>query len=1188
MAANAENRLKGDAPFLTEKPESYILQQCLDVVTTFTEFSNLTFRLSRTCKDVEVMTVYRNQLQGVFGPPLDPITLTIDPNGRCLVSILFKPVQRVSLASGNNGGLDILSLIAVLRLIAGKGFLLCPGIPEKVLMGRASGRYVECHRAPFKRFQSPQCPVYYQKKVEQEQASSPSPSVFKMCPQCRQVATTVLKLPPVSQVPRGGTTQNLVNLEKLSDQTQNAMVQFHNVPTQSRPTSDHKTEPESYRLLPAPLLSLPVGIGGAPIQSSGSNDPLRNLVVSNPQQQNTVLSTSSPGTVAVVHNLKRSSSEPKGQRLPDDVLRSHFSSRSPTTTEALRNVLQKRIKLDVSKPQEAEKTAGKDIKNRKGNRNICRICKKLFSSPANLLNHLQRHEGFSGSLSKPLTAKLSAGRQNSSAVLRRMVLWGAKTHSNRKKNSPLSGTSLRLFMKCLNNLMSTQNNLVSCSKNSIKQNKRTSRGSKNKKHKVDNTKASVESQTHEITERPSLSRSSSGLSAMQTLLEAAAIAGINSGSLSSAEDYDAETASYTTSPHSTLSSSGLEGSETKQHRKSPRIASRLKKKKELANSVPSITSPGTSVGWPKAMQPEKLSEPGHLTNLDLLSSVSLDLEKRSPIVSSSPHASAVSLPQPVTVSNTLLKMPQNTSIEAQFGGPPPLLFAQPGKDGKLPSWVPQSNAKQALNVMLPQSVSVFNDSIVSGNEAAKVTGQTPDCGAMDLTKPKLLKEVLPGLISTLDQPNKVNNVPLMNLPKPIPSSEPDNIPVQVLMNSGSVCQQQIPNQSLIPRLPGIVSMNKLSDVSLQSRMYASARDYKMDKKSLLSGPQIHAMVASRGGASKPGSDEIQCGYKWSGSGGQVKERTQMVRELVPQDVMASYLNKQFMQPQVSHPTVPVQQDIPQRPILPEPKGPRLMPRSVLGAVRTLLPQHLKSLPKFPSPNVAGDEVSCQVALNLTTARQKGKEANPRGKSATRPKRQSRKGGSAAQAQLPVNIPEIEIPSPIAVPSTMESAGQSYHLQGSGVTLSCTFSSPSLAAILQEKKEPTSSSSVAAILQQPAATSSNSVCVKASIKASSLATHGLNNGSRTYSNSAGGLDRAGSQQDTMKFESHGTPSPRDDGCVILSLPIKPERSDSGNRERHGEREGSASPGNLVVDLPTDPTVAATGHGHTVVKQETPIP
>ncbi|KAK3770371.1 hypothetical protein RRG08_028269 [Elysia crispata] len=1182
MAVNLEKHVKADAPFQSEKSKSYILQQCLNVITTFAEFSNLTYRVSRTCKDVEVMTIYRDKLLGVFGPALEPVTLTIDPSGRCLVSILFKPVQRVSLVSGNTEGLDILSLLEVLRMIAGKGFLFCPGIPEKVLVGKVCGKYIECHRAPFKRYQSPQCPVYYKMRTEEQEAGSSTQGMFKMCPQCKQVATIILRLPPASHTVRGGATQSVLGAEKISAnsmaQISNAAPGGMNAPAQFKyivptPESGH------FKLSSAPLLSLPAGVGNS-TQSSTSADierphTMSNVIVAYPHQQQAeqqgLLDDGS-------HNLKRSSSESQGQNLSEEAIASLLSARSPTTAETLRNVLlQKRIRLDLSKAQGNEKVTSKQLKN-KNKKNMCRICKKIFSSPANLLNHLQRHEGFSGSLPKPLKAKLLSGRQNSSSALMRMVLRGAKTHLSSKKKIAVSETSLRLFMKCLNNLMTSQNSSTSSSARFLRQ--KTPRNiSKNKKLKEKKPEILSEGQKYDTKERPSLSRSSSGLSAMQTLLEAAAIAGINSGNLPSTEDYDAETASYNTSPKLANDSVALESPETKQHRKSPRIASRLKKK-ELGISTSSSVSPVTSVAW---AQPEKLTEPGHLTNLDLLSSVSLDMEKRKPVVSSPSISSPVSLSQPVSFSNSLLKMPsQGNAIDPKFGGPPPLLFAKPGKDGKLPSWVSQSNSVPQLDIMLPQPVTLFSGTVVT--ETNKAQELTPDCGAMDLTKPKSLSEdTATGLMNILGQSNMVVGEPPKKFQKLLSSGGSHNIPVDVLMHD-SIGPRQIPSQSSLPKLPGVVSMNKVSDASLQNRMYASARDYKMDKKlSSLSGRQIQAMIANRGNVSKPGSDEIQCGYKWSGSGGQVKERTQMVRELVPQDVMATYLNKQFLQPPGTRPPGPMLQEVPTYPVLPDPKSPKPLPRLAVGATRAFLPQHLKSLPKFPSPTSPGDEVSCQVALNLTTARQKTKDASPRGKASTRSKRQTRKNNQAAQASVAACISETELPSPTAVSSSMSSAGQSYQLQGSGVTLSCTFSSPSLAAILQNKKEP--SPSVAAILQHPTTTSSNSVSVTASIKASAVTAHGLNNDRRPHLNSSDEPLKTGSQN-TMKFEPPNISSPDDDECVILSLPIKHERRESQNRERV-EREGSASPGNLVVDLQTDSSPAVTSYDHVAVKQERPL-
>ncbi|RUS75695.1 hypothetical protein EGW08_016537 [Elysia chlorotica] len=355
MATNVQNRLKADAHSQREKFQSYILQQCLSVVTEFAEFSNLTYRVSRTCKDVEVMTIYRDKLLGMFGPALEPVTLTIDPSGRCLVSILFKPVQRVSLKSGNTEGLNIKSLLELLRMIAGKDFFFCPGIPEKILVGKVCGRFVEYHRAPFKRYQSPQCPVYYKMGPEQLKDGSPTPGTFKMCPQCKQVATIILRIPPASQTARGGATQNVQDAAKISAYSQNTVAQISttaggmNTPAHLKYVT---TEPGHLKPPTGPLLSLPAGLGNSS-QSSVSVDlyqtpyGLSNAIVLHPQHQQIQHQVSQAGGS---HSVKRPSSEP--QILSEEALTSLLSARSPATAETLRNVLpQKRIRHDVPKDQ---------------------------------------------------------------------------------------------------------------------------------------------------------------------------------------------------------------------------------------------------------------------------------------------------------------------------------------------------------------------------------------------------------------------------------------------------------------------------------------------------------------------------------------------------------------------------------------------------------------------------------------------------------------------------------------------------------------------------------------------------------------------------------------------------------------------------------------------------------------------
>ncbi|CAG5115210.1 unnamed protein product [Candidula unifasciata] len=71
---------------------SPVLWQCLYVIKTASEFCNLTYRVTKTHNDVEILIVFREGVLGVFGPPVEPISLTLDPTGRCLLSVLFKPI----------------------------------------------------------------------------------------------------------------------------------------------------------------------------------------------------------------------------------------------------------------------------------------------------------------------------------------------------------------------------------------------------------------------------------------------------------------------------------------------------------------------------------------------------------------------------------------------------------------------------------------------------------------------------------------------------------------------------------------------------------------------------------------------------------------------------------------------------------------------------------------------------------------------------------------------------------------------------------------------------------------------------------------------------------------------------------------------------------------------------------------
>ena len=50
-------------------------------------------QISQTHKGLVIVSVTRNGIAGVLGPPLDPLTLNFDATGRCIVNVLFKPLQ---------------------------------------------------------------------------------------------------------------------------------------------------------------------------------------------------------------------------------------------------------------------------------------------------------------------------------------------------------------------------------------------------------------------------------------------------------------------------------------------------------------------------------------------------------------------------------------------------------------------------------------------------------------------------------------------------------------------------------------------------------------------------------------------------------------------------------------------------------------------------------------------------------------------------------------------------------------------------------------------------------------------------------------------------------------------------------------------------------------------------------------
>lgn len=82
---------------------------------------------------------------------------------------------------------------------------------------KACGNYVVLHKVPFKRYQSPQCPVYYNTQVSQQK--SEKSSLCAICPQCMQAARLIQSLSSSSPHHGGVTIQQPAGLA-AQDQSQ--------------------------------------------------------------------------------------------------------------------------------------------------------------------------------------------------------------------------------------------------------------------------------------------------------------------------------------------------------------------------------------------------------------------------------------------------------------------------------------------------------------------------------------------------------------------------------------------------------------------------------------------------------------------------------------------------------------------------------------------------------------------------------------------------------------------------------------------------------------------------------------------------------------------------------------------------------------------------------------------------------
>lgn len=1079
----------------TDVVSSEILWQCLFLIKS--EFENLSYRVTKTQNGQEALVVYRNDVFGVYGPPIDPITLTLDPLGKCLLTILFKPLQRVSIVNPKSGLIEINSLLAVLRLVEGKGYNFCPGIPEAVLAGKACNRHVILQKVPFKRFQSTNCPVYYQTPLLQ-QNNSKSP-YLSICPRCMQTAKWAHTLPS------------------------------HPFPNQQQ-MNGHREPQELFSRDIHPMMSSPNSLRVISVSPLAQGSVFSSNVP--PKPQDTEKQTGfiqSKANLDVNGNKNVGSLPLQGNNYESEVKSPSLIDKLQMGTASLRLMLQEKykkktlgfpvedIKIEFDKKQESVK---KQLSN------ICKQCKKQFSSPASLLNHLQRHEGLSGSWKNRLSGARKPYTSRLSSPIVKMMIRGSKAQDaqrGKKKSSLPSQTNLILVLKYLDDLLLTLNGSQSV------EGKTPSPGIM-----IQGEKLETEEQASEA--RPSLKRTSSGLAAVQTLLEAAKVAGdgfddVNKADNSFANHENApgrkrknvaavfpiqhppaehQPADISNDQDELISSPG------KKPRKSPRLATKKSKTKGLNKCKPG--SKQTSIK--NIENAPSANDPGLLRNLDLLSSVSLkyhssaDNSNAAPVTSQPPQicTSTAAYPmgtgiaystsatngtpatQNLSISNHLLNNTSGGSVvltqkyhdsnlrnSTNLPPLPPLLFAGNGP-----------GQGYSFNHMVSQQQQVSGQPVPSVSPSIlknlALTSKTPtlssvdsglgddmsssECGAIDLSKPKQLKvaKTIPQNCEKTFDISALSGLP-HNFAQLVSGNDNPREMLQCLMRMSKPANPVAPSKGIQP--PESIISNKQSDSNLQARMFASARNYKIDKK-IPSIQHVQAVIAStnrtptnKGGKSAvQGSsqgDEIHCGYKWSGSGGLVKERTQMVRELVPMDVMSNLLNKAVL------PTSNAQQvnlNLISSSQPPAPHPPML-----------LLPS-----PSSCSPvNKSQDHTPPQIALNLTTTKA-NRISSPRRPGPGRPRksaqnlpvptsptspgstpssilrssllnplgsssqpgvgRMSLEAGSGPKSpQKPMNSTFMNIPSPTSMLSSASTTPTP--------PSNCTISSPSLAAMLRQ-------------------------------------------------------------------------------------------------------------------------------------------
>ncbi|BFZ24765.1 hypothetical protein BsWGS_27804 [Bradybaena similaris] len=941
----------------TDLVTSPILCQCLYVIKTVSEFGNLTYRITKTHNDMEVLVVFREGVLGVFGPPVEPISLTLDPKGRCLLTVLFKPVERVSIVSPDSSQIKVASLLAMLRLISGKGYVFCPGFPEKFVIGKACGRFIVLHKIPFKRYQSTHCLVYY--KGQAKLQGQTNPSMCALCPRCLHAAKCIYALPMFAS--DAGTTVALpmfasdasttVALPMFASDagTTVALPMFASdagtvatlMPTQS-PNAGHlksaqrsTDDGDSYARSVTPA----TGDRATGSQHPGEPRPVTHTACLNNSVtpfSNPVPTTKQQGTPALdvngntAANVSFTDHKTGSDRWPPESRHVNVNARIQVLTQVLTNLMQvqcpqKSLRMYHMSPdlagmktvsRKAKKTLSDWLeKGSHGKTNVCHHCKKQYSSPTKLLSHLQRHEALPGAWHSKFRHRKQRRMPTVFSVVHRMF-HESKLPVSLSKQRPavLSEMSVRLFLQYLDDLISQSEtrSLEQQGYNPVK----LSAPAQNRKN-LPTVANCMQMENGGILEpRCSLKRTNGDFSPMHTLLQAAAIAEVGQIDQNhlfiptpamSGRDEEAPMSSILQTPSDCLQVASEDCVPQKKPRKSSRLASKRARDGKTRVTVEDCYAEAAS------------EEQCMLTNLNLLSTVSLETAMRqaashSTVISSS-NSPTVACPVGRKLSSIVAQNVLNNtsggnivigrcqeamsyaSAETSSSLPPvpPLLFAgdAQGKGLQFPLSQQQQGQSQTARVSTSALRSLISDissrRMLSDTKNMK-SSPSASCGAIDLSKPKRPATASISLVT-----ENTNLRPAFGLPHHMArQSAGDNsceaLQCFMLMAKSAGITEQGDGHGAIS--------DKQADSDLQTRMFASARNYRLDTAAAHSA-QVQAVIASSsqtiqsGKALKSGvqDDEIQCGYKWSGSGGLVKERTQMVRELVPSDVMASYLTK---------------------------------------------------------------------------------------------------------------------------------------------------------------------------------------------------------------------------------------------------------------------------------------------------------